>query len=66
MLSYCGSRLTLPIGYEKIGQPQIIPRLVSCVSEPVIGAAMTDSALLVLLKNRDVICLHEGNYWKVQ
>jgi alpha-tubulin suppressor-like RCC1 family protein len=57
--------LILPRGYEKTSQPQVLPRPVSTVTEPVLSVAMTNSTILVLLKNHDVICHHDGLYWKL-
>ncbi|PVF97010.1 hypothetical protein CPB86DRAFT_761016 [Serendipita vermifera] len=53
------------LGYEKTAQPQVLPRLVACVSEPVLGVAMTDTTMLVLLQSHDVLCLNDGTYWKL-
>ena len=51
------------IGYDKPGQIQVQPRMVSPVAQPVAGVAMTDTAMLVLLKTGDVLCLHDGMSW---
>ncbi|KAG8811719.1 hypothetical protein FRC17_002346 [Serendipita sp. 399] len=53
------------LGYEKTAQPQILPRLVPSISESVSGVAITENAMLVLLKSGEVICFHDGSYWKL-
>ncbi|KAG8809009.1 hypothetical protein FRC17_003655 [Serendipita sp. 399] len=53
------------LGYEKTAQPQLLPRLVPSISEPVSGVAITENAMLVLLKSGEVICFHDSSYWKL-
>ncbi|KAG8827699.1 hypothetical protein FRC18_009864, partial [Serendipita sp. 400] len=53
------------LGYEKTTHPQILPRLVPSIVEPVSGVAITETTMLVLLKNGEVICFHDGTYWKL-
>lgn len=55
----------LYVDKEKVAQPQVLPRPVATVTEPVAGVAMTDSAMLVLLKNGDVLCFLDESYWKL-
>jgi len=58
-------RLIGVIGYDKPGQIQVLPRVVSPIVQPVAGVAMTDTAMLVLLKTGDVICLYDGISWRL-
>jgi alpha-tubulin suppressor-like RCC1 family protein len=58
-------RLISVIGYDRPGQVQVQPRVVSPVAQPVAGVAMTDTATLVLLKTGDVLCLYDGMSWRL-
>ena len=49
-----------------MAQPQATPRLVPCINEQVLDLAMTDTTTIILLKSGDVICLRDGNHWKLQ
>lgn len=62
---YSEGKLIINPGYEKTSQPQILPRPVSIITEPVLSVAMTNYAMLVLLRSHDVVCIHDGSYWRL-
>ncbi|KAI0924161.1 hypothetical protein AcW1_006352 [Taiwanofungus camphoratus] len=54
------------LGYDKSAHPvQILPRLVTKISQPVISITITDTTLACLLSTKDVICLWNDGHFKV-
>ncbi|OSX64580.1 hypothetical protein POSPLADRAFT_1073959 [Postia placenta MAD-698-R-SB12] len=54
------------LGYDKSAQPvQVLPRVVTKVSQPVISVSITDNALVCLLVTNDVVCLWNDRHSKV-
>ncbi|KAG8892824.1 hypothetical protein FRB99_002421, partial [Tulasnella sp. 403] len=53
-------------GYSKVAQPvQILPRKVTPVTHPVVSAAISDSALCILLASRNIICFAHDTHFPV-
>ncbi|TFY58443.1 hypothetical protein EVJ58_g6418 [Rhodofomes roseus] len=54
------------LGYDKSAHPvQVLPRVVTKVSQPVISVSITDNAMACLLSTQDVICLWNDGHFKV-
>ncbi|KZT68694.1 hypothetical protein DAEQUDRAFT_757422 [Daedalea quercina L-15889] len=54
------------LGYDKSAHPvQVIPRVVTKVSQPVVAVSITDTAMACLLDTKDVICLWNDGHFKV-
>ena len=55
------------LGYDKAAQPvQVVPRIVSKVTKPVLNVAMTDSAMACLLSTSDVVLLFNDGHMRVK
>ncbi|KAL5492938.1 hypothetical protein ACEPAI_4386 [Sanghuangporus weigelae] len=54
------------LGYDRAGTPvQVVPRRVTQITLAVIDAALSDTALAVLLSSRDVHCFQNGRNYKI-
>jgi len=54
------------LGYDKLAHPvQVMPRVVTKISQPVLSVCITDSALACLLNTNDVVCLWNDGHFKV-
>ncbi|KAL5530926.1 hypothetical protein ACEPAG_3802 [Sanghuangporus baumii] len=54
------------LGYDRAGTPvQVVPRRVTQITLAVIDAALSDTALAVLLSSRDVHCFQNGRNFKI-
>ncbi|KZV60410.1 hypothetical protein PENSPDRAFT_659569 [Peniophora sp. CONT] len=54
------------LGYDKAAQPvQVVPRIVSKVTKPVVNVTMTDSAMACLLNTSDVVLLFNDGHMRV-
>ncbi|KAH9930197.1 uncharacterized protein B0H18DRAFT_1083842 [Fomitopsis serialis] len=54
------------LGYDKSAHPvQILPRVVTKVSQPVVSVTISDTAMACLLSTQDVICLWHDGHFKV-
>ncbi|KAI0683880.1 hypothetical protein BC835DRAFT_1422860 [Cytidiella melzeri] len=54
------------LGYDKNAHPvQVLPRVVTRISQPVLSVAIADSALACLLESHDVLCLYNDSHFRV-
>ncbi|CCM05596.1 uncharacterized protein FIBRA_07824 [Fibroporia radiculosa] len=54
------------LGYDKSAQPvQVLPRVVTKISQPVISITITDTALACVLATKDVVVLCNDGHFKV-
>ncbi|KAL6301747.1 regulator of chromosome condensation 1/beta-lactamase-inhibitor protein II [Sparassis latifolia] len=54
------------LGYDKSAHPvQIVPRVVTKVTQPVVSLIITDTVLACLLETRDVVCIWNDGHFKM-
>jgi alpha-tubulin suppressor-like RCC1 family protein len=55
------------LGYEKAASPvQVNPRRVPAITQPVLGVALSDYAMLCLLDSNEVLCFHHDTHFKIK